>query len=304
MTPDSWLPTGKRAAVCLSVDDVHPASDAGQRDAGRAMRALDHLRWVSHRHPALRITLFVTPDWRALAPFPAQTWRARLPWVRSKLFHVPVLPVGTMRLSRFPEFCRYLRDWPGIEMALHGLHHVKRGPQPLRECDDPSVRRCRAILTEGAARMAEAGLPIVRGICPPGWVASEAMLDAMEALDFQFVASARDLDTSISAAALTAGSGMQGMSLIRPQRLPRSPLIHLPTNFQATSTRERALEIVRAGGLLSIKAHLLDSLGSYVALDGLTERYRRHLDDVLCAVEDECGDALWWPLMSEVAARA
>jgi hypothetical protein len=302
MDEHRWLPPGKRAAVCLSVDDVHPASDVGQLDGGRARRALDHVRWLADRHPSLRTTLFVTPDWRSMTAYPQRSWWTTVPAVGTFAYHLPVLPPRTMRLERFPEFCEYLRTWTGVEMALHGLHHVTRGPQPLLEYDQPSVRRCRTLLTEGLARMDEAALPTTRGVCPPGWVASSAMLQAMGECDFRFIASARDLDTPIADSAKTAGSGLRGMRLIHPQLVPGTRLVHLPTNFQATSSRERAIEIVRAGGLLSIKAHLLDSFGSYVALDGLTVGYRTHLDDVLRAVEDECGDALWWPLMSEVGA--
>jgi len=32
--PARWLPPGKTAAVCLSIDDVHPAGSADGCDAG------------------------------------------------------------------------------------------------------------------------------------------------------------------------------------------------------------------------------------------------------------------------------
>ena len=50
MTVSDWLPAGKRAAVCLTVDDVHPAPVAEE--------ALGHVRWLQERHPFLRATLF------------------------------------------------------------------------------------------------------------------------------------------------------------------------------------------------------------------------------------------------------
>src|SRR5438552_2181577 len=76
-----------------------------------------------------------------------------------------------------------------------------------------------------------------------------------------------------------------------------SGLLHFPVNFQATSAIERAFAILEAGGLLSIKAHLLAESGPYRALDGLTERYRDHLDRVFCTIEDRFGDDLWWTSM-------
>jgi hypothetical protein len=116
-----------------------------------------------------------------------------------------------------------------------------------------------------------------------------------------FVASARDLDTAIFPDARASGSGLTGVSLLRPQRIDPG-LIHFPTNFQATSSIGRALSIIESGGLLSIKAHLLAGSGSYRALDGLTPQYRDHLDRVLCTVEDRAGDDVWWTSMGEIAA--
>jgi hypothetical protein len=289
----AWLPVGKTAAVVLSVDDVHPADVA--------IEALDHLRELQRRHPALRPTLFVTSDWRTKEPYPSSRGIHRVPFIGDLMFQVPVYAKGTFRLDRHESFCRYLRSWTGIELGIHGLHHVRRGPQPIHEFAGRSVDACVAILQRALAIFERAGLEVIRGASPPGWNAPPAMMAAMEQLHFQFVASARDLDTPPAAGALAAGSGLQGVPLMEPQRV--GSLVHLPTNFQATSAIERGVAILQLGGLLSIKAHLLARSGTYRALDGLTADYGSHLDRMLTTIEQQFGDSIWWTSMGEIAKR-
>lgn len=281
------------ATVVFSVDDVHPAPVA--------FEALAHVRELQRRHPQLRATFFTTPDWRTLDPYPTRKLLSRIPLLRDRFFTVAVHPKGTFRLDRHEQFCALLRDWPGVEVALHGLHHVRPGVRPVLEFAGRTVRECRRILDDAMRCFAEAKLPFVRGLAPPGWEATPELLEAMADAGLTFVASARDLDTPIAPDAVTKGSGLRGVSLIHPQRVGRG-LTHIPTNFQATSPIERAVAIVAAGGVLSIKAHLLAESGAYRALDGLTPQYRDYLDRVLCTIEDKFGDEVRWTSMSELAA--
>ena len=282
-----------RAAVCFSVDDVHPAPIARE--------ALGHVQWLQQRHPQLKVTLFTTPDWRTREPYPTRRLLARIPVVRDHVFSVPVYPPGTFRLDRHGDFCAFLRDWPGAELALHGLHHVRTGMRPVLEFDRRSERQCRELLRRAMDIFERAGLPIVRGMAAPGWNATPQLLAAMRAAGLTFIASARDLDTPIARGALAAGSGMRGVALIAPQRIEPG-LLHIPTNFQATSAIDRAMAILECGGLLSIKAHLLTESGSYRALDGLAPAYRDHLHRVFSAIEDRFGGEVWWTSMGGLAS--
>jgi hypothetical protein len=97
---------------------------------------------------------------------------------------------------------------------------------------------------------------------------------------------------------------LRGVSLIYPESLPYGQLVHITTNFQATSTADRAIDILQHGGVLSIKAHLLTRLGSYQALDGLSDGYTGMLDRLFTTIEDRFGDAIWWSTMTAVAAQA
>jgi predicted deacetylase len=288
----------------MSVDDVHPNAPIAEEPLGNvAKNALAHLEWLTRRHPLLRVTLFTTPDWRSRSAAPARSWRSRLPIVRHAFHASEVLPRGTLRLDRHLEFTAWLRHLRNVDFGIHGLYHVRRGPAYLQEYAECSARRCRQMIVEARRIMTAAGLPIVAGITPPAWTAPPALLTAMAGLDMAFISSARDLDTPIAPGALTRGSGLRDVSLITPQFLPFGRLVHISTNFQATSSIDRAMAILECGGLLGIKAHLLKRFGSYVALDGLDEQYVEYLDRLCERIQDRYGDRVWWTTMSEIAER-
>lgn len=302
--PAAWLPPGFAAAVCLSVDDVHPtAGDATHGHGEMAREALQHLEGLLQRHPKLQATLFTTPDWRSRGVTPSRDLRHRIPVVRNLVYGVRPLPRGTLRLDRHPAFASYVRTIPRTDVGLHGLHHVRRGTRGVEEFAGRTRARCRRMLREGQRIMADAGITPVPGITPPGWSASPALLQAMADLDMRFIASARDLDTPIAPGACASGSGLRGVSLVHPELLPYGQLVHITTNFQATSTLDRALAILQHGGVLSIKAHLLTRLGRYQALDGLGDSYAGALDRLFTTIEDRFGDAIWWPTLTRLAAQ-
>ena len=111
-------------------------------------------------------------------------------------------------------------------------------------------------------------------------------------------------------------SGLRGASLIHPMWIrcapkdkPTSasagpcPLVHFTTNFQATSTIERARAIIETGGLLSIKAHIFKTGGGITMLDGLDAAYCDYLERIWRELDGRYGDALWWTTLAEVAGR-
>ncbi|HEV7375293.1 MAG TPA: DUF2334 domain-containing protein [Pyrinomonadaceae bacterium] len=301
----NWLPQGKRAAVCFSIDDVHPGMESSGRRVGAAFNldSLGHLRWLLDRHPQLRATLFTTADWREISPLPTRRLLARIPLLRERFFLTEILPVGTMRLGNHPEFVQFLKQLPRVEIGLHGLHHVQRGPRVPVEFQKQGAAECRRMLQEMIAIFEESGLEYARSMNPPGWDMTESLASAMIEVGIKSVSSARDIRTPISRVAKTNMSGLKGVSLIYPEYICTGQLLHVTSNFQATSTVDRALEIIENGGLLAIKAHAIKNTLGYTALDGLDELYRNYLDLLFTRLEDLYGDSLWWTSMEEIAAR-
>jgi hypothetical protein len=301
-TVRDWLPAGKRAAVVFTIDDVHPGKSSEHYDGGGDLGngALGHVQALLERHPYLHVTLFTTADWREISPTPSRVL-SRIPIVRDRMYLSKVLPEGTRRIDRHPEFLAYLRSLPRTEIGLHGLHHIHPGPLLHVEFQDEPAHVHRDKLRRMLEIFDGSKLPYVRGMCPPGWNAPPSLLGAMDDLGFEFVASARDIKTDIAPEAVTNMSGLKAASLVYPSRIGGTRLIHFATNFQATSKWERAKAIIDAGGLLAVKAHIIKDALGYVALDGVDGVYCNFLDLFFERLHREYGDALWWTTMGEIA---
>jgi hypothetical protein len=305
-----WLPSGKQAAVCFSIDDVHPAGAADGFDAGGDLGrgALGRVERLLERHPRLRVTLFVTPDWRRGELVRTRGWPTRVPLLRQHVQWAPLAAPGRFRLDRFPEFVAYLNGLPRTDCAVHGLHHAHPGARLATEFQRQSRRKCRALVGEARRIFVAAGLRHVPGFAAPGWNTPPALCAALSDADFRFVASARDLDTPVSAGARTAGSGLHGAALIQPTWISVGAgaarrLLHFATNFQASSPPARAHAIIEAGGLLLIKAHVFKHGGGITLRDGLDEEYCAYLERSFAELERRYGERLWWPSLDEVTDR-
>jgi hypothetical protein len=297
-----WLPAGKRGAVCFTIDDVHPGKSSDHYDGGGDLRdgALGYVERLLARHPYLHVTLFTTADWREISPTPSAAL-SRIPILRDRMYLSRILPAGARRIDRHPEFLAYLRALPRTEIALHGLHHIHRGRKVHVEFQDEPVDVQRKKLRSMIEIFDAAKLPYVRGMCPPGWNAPPSLLTAMDELGFAFVASARDISTEISVDAKTNMSGLLGASLIHPTAIEGTRLVHFTSNFQATSTWERARDIIDAGGLLAIKGHIIKDALGHVALDGIDAVYCNFLDLLFERIHREYGESVWWTTMGQVA---
>jgi hypothetical protein len=299
-----WLPEGKQAGICFTIDDIHPGKNTDAYEAGGDLSqgALGHIEWLLERHPQNHATLFITADWREIDPHITRHLLAKIPVLRDSIYLSKVRPKGQMRLDRHPEFVLYLKSLPRTDVALHGLHHIHKGRQIPMEFLDKDRAECGAMLSEMIAIFREADLPYSLGMCPPAWAYNDDLGAAMVAHGLQFVAPTRDIRTPISSNALTAMSGVQGVSLIYPEWLLEGQLLHFASNFQATSPIERAFEIIENGGLVAIKAHIIKNTCGHIMLDGMDELYRNYLDMVFAELERRYGNRLWWTSMGEIAA--
>ena len=299
------FPEGKTAAVCFSVDDIHPATSEDGYEAGGdlAAGALGRLSRLQERHPYLKATLCVTPDWRLNSLVPDGRLLRHLPWARRRAHWTRLRPTGHFRIDRYPEFVSYLNSLERCEVALHGLSHAHAGPQIAVEFQDESEEQCIAIVQRGLEIFDAAKIRFVPGFVPPAWNAPAPLIRALGRLGFQFLASARDVRTPVSAHALTSMSGLQAVSLIHPQMVGTHELVHLSCNFQATCPVDRAIQIVSLGGVLHVKAHIFKSAGGHIVLDGLDELYCNYLDLLFTHLHRRFGSRLWWAHLSEVAMR-
>jgi hypothetical protein len=300
--PIHWYNTTKSAAVVLSVDDVFPGTSRSAYEAGGDLEkgALGHLLWLLDRHPQLKVTLFVTPDWRQVSPVADHFWR-RMPWLRNQVYLADILPKGTMDVRYHPKFVAFLNAMPRTEIAVHGLHHIHPGGSISVEFQLHDRATCVEMLGEAITIFNQAGFRWTRGLQPPGWNCPLALQLACRDVGIEWITSARDIITPVSEQAKTAMSGLSGVSMIFPERIAPN-LLHISTNFQATSPSERAFEIIDAGGVLSIKAHITKHLPGHTHLDGVDRLYMNYLDRLFDDIECRYGDAIDWTSLGQLAA--
>ena len=297
-----WLPKGKKAAICFSIDDIHPAKSSDYYEAGGdlAEGQLGLVLWLMNRHPKLKTTLFVTADWREISSVPTRKLLASIPMLRDKFFLARRWGKGRMRLDRHPEFVEFLNNVERFEIALHGLHHCHKGLRIPVEFQNQTGKEFNIIIGKMLKIFNNSKLRYVKGICPPGWTAPDNLLNQLIEHEITFLASARDIITEISKHAVTNMSGIKDVPLIYPTLIKNEKIVHIPCNFQATSKIERAKSIIDNSGLLSIKAHIVKSAFGHISYDGVDEVYMNYLDMVLTFLEKEYGDNLWWTSMGEI----
>ncbi len=208
-----------------------------------------------------------------------------------------------MRVDRHPRFVAYLNSLPRTDIAYHGLDHCHKGPNIPIEFQDEPEEEISFKIDEITRIFDKAGLRYVKGLSPPGWNAPPALLSVLSRKGFDFIASARDVRTGISKEAVNDMSGLKGVPLIFPKVLDGG-LVHIASNFQATSRYERAFEVLDCGGLLKVKAHIRKQTFGRMNLDGLDEAYGNYLDLLFGQIEDRYGDRVWWASLEEVAKRA
>ena len=137
---------------------------------------------------------------------------------------------------------------------------------------------------------------------PPWLERTPPLLDALVAMDLKFIGSARDINTPISKDAQSNMSGLKNVSLIYPQMIHNKKLAHITSNFQATSSIDRAIEIIENKGLLAIKAHIIKDACGCISYDGLDEVYRTYLDELFTHLDERYGTSLWWTSMGEISS--
>jgi hypothetical protein len=306
MIIQNWLPENKKAAICFTIDDLHPANNAEHGyDAGGDCNngVFGKVNWLLEKHPKLKVTLFTTADWREISPFPTRKLLAKIPFVRDFFYLAKIQPKGTFQIDKFKEFKNFYGNHKQVEMALHGLHHCHKGLKIPVEFQNQSIEECDSIVKKMLQIFENCKIPYAKGFTPPAWNASENLIKALINNNVDFLASARDILTPISKEAKNKMSGYPNISILYPEYINDKKMIHLPSNFQATSNFDRAFEIIENNGIVSIKAHIMKNAFGHIALDGVDDVYIDYLDKLLTEIEHKYGHSIWWTTMGEISNR-
>jgi hypothetical protein len=219
-----WLPPGKVAAVCMSVDDVHPTAPMAGEPVGNAARnALGHLEWLIHRHPRLRVTLFTTADWRSRSAAPTRQWRRRLPIVRHAFHASDVLGRGRHHASR-------------VDGAAGAADRDGRSRHVVRQLRARSGHADRARRRGARQRPARrvAHHPAGPAVWPSGPHHNELPGDVFDR--------SRDGHPRVRRTARHQGPSPEAVRVLRRARRSRSPLRRIPRPGFSSSPRRRGAE--------------------------------------------------------------
>lgn len=298
----NWKPNNKKAALCFSIDDIHPGKSTDYYEAGGDLDngGLGKVKWLLNRHPELKVTLFTTADWRETHPFPTKKLLSKIPQLRDQFYLAPVLKKGTMDLRNHPDFVNYLNNYQQFEVAFHGLYHIHKGLKIPVEFQNQSLEEFNWTISEMIKIFDESKINYVKGICPPSWNAPEDLLTVLFEKNINFINSSRDIITPISKSATCNMSGLKNTSILYPELIHNNRIVHFPVNFQANSKIDRAIEIIENEGLLSIKAHIVPQIANYVAVDGVTDLYMSFLDLLLDKIKLKYGQNIWFTSMGEI----
>ena len=306
MIVDNWLLENKKAAVCFSIDDLHPAMlskhgyDAGG-DLGQGV--FGKVSWLLERHPQLKVTLFTTADWRELSPFPTRRLLAKIPYIRDYFYLAKIQPKGTFQIDKFPDFINFFENNNLVEIGLHGLHHCHKGLKIPVEFQNQSYKECDQIIKKMLSIFESSKITYTNVFTPPAWNASENLIRALLNNNIRSLASARDIITPIAKNAKNAMSGYPNVSILYPEFIENNTLIHFSSNFQATNQYDRAFDVIECNGLLSIKAHIIKNSYGHISLDGVDDKYMNYLDKLFCQIEDKYADNIWWTTMGELSNK-
>lgn len=304
MIVQNWLPKDKKAALCFTIDDLHPAKvlDHGY-DAGGDLNdgVFGKVNWLLERHPKLKVTLFTTADWREISPFPTRKLLAKIPLLRDWFYLTKIQPKGTFQIDKFQDFLNFYGNHEQVEIALHGLHHCHKGLKIPVEFQKQSQEICDSIIKKMLEIFNSSKISYAKGFTPPAWNASENLIQALINNKVDFLASARDILTPITKNAKNGMSGYKDVSILYPEHINDKKMVHLPSNFQANSSFERAFQILENGGLLSIKAHIIKSFHGHISIDGVDQTYMDYLDILLSEIDQKYGDTIWWTTMGEIS---
>lgn len=102
----NWKPHSKKAAICFTIDDIHPAKSTDYYEAGGDLEkgSLGKIQWLLDRHPQLKVTLFTTANWREISPVPTRKVLAKIPGLWDKFFLAKRYKKGYLNLENHPDF--------------------------------------------------------------------------------------------------------------------------------------------------------------------------------------------------------
>jgi peptidoglycan/xylan/chitin deacetylase (PgdA/CDA1 family) len=190
-----------------------------------------------------------------------------------------------------------------VEIGIHGCFHFHVIPPYSSEFKHLSEQEARKRIRIAVKKLAQAGIPFVKGFAPPGWGVSRSLLKVLAEEGFIYIAGSADFMSPVHAKAVSKEAGLKEVPLIFPSKV-FSNLINVPRNWTPhRNDLDRALKIIELGGLLGMHMHVENKYhGTYLG-NGITVQNIRRLEKLLDVIESIFGSSTDFLTFSEVALR-
>lgn len=281
--------------IVFGIDDVCPqkAGDAGKDFGGDLEEGvLGKLIDFAKEFPKIKYTLFITPNY----VFRAQIRYFSLVQKTAKKFFGLKFASGLarhwqgepFRLDKHPEFCKFLKNYSRkglFSLELHGFNHFHAFLHHPQEFYDLKLNECNERIQKSIDLFKKAGFQKPLVFAPPGWFIGGNLLEALKANGFKFVAGSIDNSASIEKNSFSKGSGLQGVSAYKPQKV--NDLVNIPRNFDLRfGTKDKAMQLMQLNGILGIQAHTAEE----GIMNAITGESMNNLRNALLALEKEYGN--------------
>jgi len=281
--------------IVFGIDDVCPqkASDAGKDFGGDLEEGvLGKLIDFSKEFPGIKYSLFITPNYA----FKAQPrYFSLLQKTVKKFFGIKTAQSlarhwkgEPFRLDKHPDFCSFLKKYSQkglFSLELHGFNHFHVFLYHPQEFNGLTASECSERIQASVFLFKKVGFEKPMVFAPPGWFVSGALLEALQENAFKFIAGSIDNSALIKKDSFSKGSGLQGVSAFKPQKV--NGLKNIPRNWDLRfGSKEKALKVFELNGILGIQAHIAEE----GVTNAITDENLNNLRSTLFALEKEYGN--------------
>jgi hypothetical protein len=177
----------------LDLDDFHPEKGCGlELDRG----PIKYLELLWSNFPELKVTLFLTPDWRYLPQFRITKFFGKYFGI-SPFFRQLKEPKYRVDKKEFREWRSWIRKnvkAKRLEVAIHGLYHIQPCYHYASEFQHLNYNQCLKRIKIAEKILEDAKIPFVKGFRPPGWLHNEDLLKALSKLKYKYFAAGDKLE--------------------------------------------------------------------------------------------------------------
>ena len=279
--------TGFKAAVVITIDDVHPEKGCGKEFDTGPLKLLKDLE----KEFGVKSLLFTTANWMYKPQIFYQIHRFQKYASKVIPLNIRKWEEGTFRLDKFKSWAESIGK--KFEVGIHGLYHLQNsypfGAEFMNLDSDKILQRIIEI-----EKIFKISVPNYTNIFrPPGWQVNDDFIEAVRKKYF--------LAASVDTTGLSGKANAAGILNV-PQFYPHyyKDVLNITANCDIkTCTTKRIDEIVRSNGLVVLHGHITNNYHGEKLHNGVEASYE-NLKNLLIHLKNRYGEQIWYTTFSEL----